>query len=100
MENEQEDPSIDEIIKSIREAIVEKERKKYFASFRSEVHGQGQFDEVFELSKNMLVEREDIPYQLGVWSFDDVAKKMLKKYQAYFKSIRSNDNEKKKTNIA
>jgi hypothetical protein len=32
----------------------------------------------------MLVKREDIPYQLGVWSFDDVAKKMMKKYKTYF----------------
>ena len=41
-------------------------------------------DEVFELSKNMMVKREDIPYQLGIWNFNDVAKKIMKKYQIYF----------------
>ena len=56
--------SIDDILKSIREAIVEKERRQYF--------------------KSLLVKREDVPYQLGVWSFDDVAQKMMKKYRSYF----------------
>ena len=75
--------SIDDILKSIREAIVEKERKKYFKSFFTAQDLQPK-DEVFELSKNMLVKREDIPYRLGVWNFDDVAQKMMKKYKTYF----------------
>lgn len=77
--------SIDDILKSIREAIVEKERRQYFKSFYPA--GSAVLkpeDEVFELSRNMLVKREDIPYQLGVWSFDDVAQKMMKKYRNYF----------------
>lgn len=82
---EQNEASIDDIIKSIREAIVAKERKKYFQSFypagTNVLQAQS---EIFELSRNMLVKREDIPYQLGVWSFDDVAKKMMKKYRTYF----------------
>lgn len=81
---------IDDIIKSIREAIVEKERKKYFSSFYDELPRHE--SDVYELSKSMLVKREDVPYQLGVWSFDDVAKKMLKKYRKYFQSIKQNDN--------
>lgn len=78
--------SIDDILKSIREAIVEKERKKYFKSFLSAdvAHKSASNDDIVELSKAMLVKREDIPYQLGVWSFDDVAKKMMKKYKTYF----------------
>ena len=77
--------SIDDILKSIREAIVEKERRQYFKSFYPAGSAVLQpEDEVFILSKNMLVKREDIPYQLGVWSFDDVAKKMMKKYRSYF----------------
>ena len=75
--------SIDDILKSIREAIVEKERKKYFRSFFTAQELQPK-DEVFELSKAMLVKREDIPYRLGVWNFDDVAQKMMKKYKNYF----------------
>lgn len=90
MAQQVEEESIDDIIKSIREAIIEKERKKYFASFYNE--NSHRENDIFELSKNMLVEREDIPYQLGVWSFDDVAKKMLKKYRKYFQSIKQNDN--------
>ena len=81
MENLDDKP-IDEVLKYIREAIVEKERHQYFKAFypqKSLADG-----EVFVLSKNMLVKREDIPYSMGVWSFDDVAKKMMKKYRNYF----------------
>ena len=81
MDNDTEDESIDDILKSIRTAIVEKEKNPYFYTFR---YPQGREEEIFTLSKNMLVKREDIPYQLGVWSFDDVAKKMMKKYRNYF----------------
>ena len=77
--------SIDDIIKSIREAIVNKERHQYFNSFYSAdtkvLQPEG---DVFELSRHMLVKREDIPYKFGIWTFDDVAKKMLKKYKNYF----------------
>ena len=73
--------SIDDIIKSIRSSIVEKDKNPY-AQFSSYPYGKK--DDVFLLSKNMLVRREDIPYQLGVWNFDDVAKKMMKKYRNYF----------------
>jgi hypothetical protein len=78
--------SIDDILKSIREAIVEKERKKYFKSFLPTDAARAPVanSDIIELSKTMLVKREDIPYQLGVWSFDDVAKKMMKKYKTYF----------------
>ena len=82
---EQNEASIDDIIKSIREAIVAKERKQYFQSFYpAETNVFQPENEVFVLSRNMLVKREDIPYKLGVWSFDDLAKKMLKKYRTYF----------------
>jgi hypothetical protein len=81
--NNTEEASMDDILKSIREAIMEKERKAYFKSFYPAKKPE---DEVFVLSKKMLVKREDIPYKLGVWSFDDVAKKMMKKYRNYFKS--------------
>ncbi len=93
-----EEESIDDIIKAIREAIVEKERKKYFDSFRTP--DTRRENDVFELSKNMLVKREDIPYQLGVWSFDDVAKKMLKKYKKYFQGLKQNDNAEESTHTA
>ena len=73
---------MDDILKSIREAILEKERKAYFQSFLSDY--QVTENDVFQLSKNMLVKREDIPYGLGVWNFEDVAKKMMKKYRQYF----------------
>ncbi len=78
--------SIDDVLKTIRAAIVEKERKQYFNSFYSTENGRSlrPEEEVFVLSKSMLVKREDIPYQLGVWNFDDVAKKMMKKYTTYF----------------
>lgn len=87
-----EDASIDSILKSIREAIIEKEQRKsteqasgVAAEKKEPVFTEAEEqDEVFELTKNMIVKREDIPYQLGVWSFDDVAKKIMKKYQAYF----------------
>lgn len=100
--------NIDAILKSIREAIIDKEQRKYFEQFRTEnqkkepvfSNTQQEQDEVFELSKNMMVKREDIPYQLGVWSFNDVAKKIMKKYQAYFAKrtvkinvAESNDNQ-------
>ena len=81
MENEEQEESIDDILKAVRAAIIEKDKNPYFYTFR---YPQGREDEVFVLSKNMLVKREDIPYQLGVWSFDDVAKKMMKKYRSYF----------------
>ena len=74
--------SMDDILKSIREAILEKERKAYFQSFLSD--NKMTENDVFLLSKNMLVKREDIPYDLGVWNFEDVAKKMMKKYRQYF----------------
>ena len=74
--------SIDEVLKYIREAIVEKEKRQYFRTFYPQKNlAEG---EVFVLSKNMLVKREDIPYSMGVWSFDDVAKKIMKKYRNYF----------------
>jgi len=78
---EEEEESIDDILKSVRSAIVERNScpyRKYSSDFRLNE------DEIFVLSKNMLVKREDIPYQLGVWDFDDVAKKMMKKYKNYF----------------
>ncbi|MBR1825394.1 MAG: hypothetical protein IJ770_02295 [Alphaproteobacteria bacterium] len=81
-----EDASMDEILKNIRDALTEKERKAYFRSFYPPKNPE---DEVFVLSKAMLVKREDIPYQMGVWNFDDVAKKMMKKYQNYFNNRRS-----------
>lgn len=83
MEDNEEEESIDDMLKSIRKAIVDKEKNPYFYTFR---YPQGREEEIFVLSKNMLVKREDIPYQLGVWSFDDVAKKMMKKYRNYFNS--------------
>ncbi len=80
MDNTQ-DESIDDILKTIRAAIINNERNTYFQSF---YRGKRPEDDVFVLSKKMLVKREDIPYKLGVWSFDDVAKKMMKKYRRYF----------------
>jgi len=80
MESDEKEESIDDIIRSVRAAIVEKENNPYSSAFR---YPQGK-EEIFMLSKNMLVKREDIPYQLGVWNFDDVAKKMMKKYRNYF----------------
>ena len=102
-----EDASIDYILKSIREAIIDKEQRKYFEQFLPEkskkepvVQQSVIKEDIFELSKNMIVKREDIPYQLGVWSFDDVAKKIMKKYQTYFAKravkndvAESNDNQ-------
>ena len=80
MDNTQEE-SIDDILKTIRAAIVNNERSTYFQSF---YRGKRPEDDVFVLSKKMLVKREDIPYKLGLCSFDDVAKKMMKKYRRYF----------------
>lgn len=95
-----EDSSLDSILKSIREAIIDKEQRKHFEKKLHEEKKERleKEDEVFELTKNMLVNREDIPYQLGVWSFNDVAKKIIKKYQNYFakraiKSDISNSND-------
>lgn len=76
-----EDQSIDDILKSIRASIVDSERKKYFQTFIPESDGKS---EVYELSKNMLVKRVDIPYWVGVWNFNDVAQKIMKKYNNYF----------------
>ncbi|MBP5353172.1 MAG: hypothetical protein J6Y91_05345 [Alphaproteobacteria bacterium] len=95
-----EEQSIDDIIKEIRAAIIEKERKKYFGSFAPEATEYTRTDGVFELSKTMLVARENIPYQLGVWSFDDVAKKMLKKYKNYFKSLKNDAEETQEMRVA
>ena len=83
--NDTQEASMDDILKTIRAAILEKERKNYFRSFYPLPKTE---DEVFVLSKKMLVKREDIPYKLGVWNFDDVAKKMMKKYRNYFHSDR------------
>ena len=106
--------NIDAILKSIREAIIDKEQRKYFEQFRTENQKKEpvfsstpkEQDEVFELSKNMMVKREDIPYQLGVWSFNDVAKKIMKKYQAYFAKrtgktnvAESNDNQNERVRV-
>lgn len=80
-----EEASIDEILKSIREAIIEKEyRQATLKPLPAQMLHQEPEDEIFELSRNMMIKREDIPYQLGVWSFDDVAKKMMKKYKNFF----------------
>lgn len=94
-----EDASIDSILKSIREAIIEKEQRKNTEKKEHVFTVAEEQDEIFELTKTMMVKREDIPYQLGVWSFDDVAKKIMKKYQTYFvkRSVKtdvsnSNDN--------
>ncbi len=97
-----EDSSLDSILKSIREAIIDKEQRKHFEKKALEEKKTPfeKEDEIFELTKNMLVNREDIPYQLGVWSFNDVACKIMKKYQNYFakRTIKndisnSNDNQ-------
>lgn len=94
-----EDASIDSILKSIREAIIDKEQRKYFEQFLPEkskkepvVQQSVIKEDIFELSKNMIVKREDIPYQLGIWSFDDVAKKIMRKYQTYFAKRAVKDN--------
>ena len=79
--NNVEDTSMDEILNTIRAALIEKERKAYFRSFYPEKRPE---DEVFVLSKAMIVKREDIPYNMGVWNFNDVAKKMMKKYRNYY----------------
>ena len=81
MENEEQEENIDDILRAVRAAIIEKEKNPYSSAF---CYPQSKEDEIFVLSRNMLVKREDIPYQLGVWSFDDVAKKMMKKYLNYF----------------
>ena len=81
---EEEEPSIDEVLQSIRSAILEKERQKYFRQFWPEKTPEKPKEEVFELSSSMLVKREDIPYELGIWTFDDVSRKMMKKYRAFF----------------
>lgn len=78
---EEEEESIDDILKSVRSAIIEKNSCPYW---QYSPNSRLNEDEIFILSKNMLVKREDIPYQLGVWDFDDVAKKMMKKYKNYF----------------
>lgn len=87
------DQPIDDILKSIREAITGKERKEYFHSFYESGKRTEQSENVFVLSKSMLVKREDIPYRLGVWNFDDVAQKIMKKYRLYFNSQLKNNNE-------
>ena len=81
---DEEEPSIDEVLQSIRSAILEKERKKYFQQFWPEKTPEKPKEEVFELSSSMLVKREDIPYKLGIWTFDDVSRKMMKKYRLFF----------------
>lgn len=81
---DEEEPSIDEVLKNIRSAILEKERRKYFQQFWPASAPEKPKEEVFELSSSMLVNREDIPYQLGIWTFDDVARKMMKKYRLFF----------------
>lgn len=77
-----EEPSMDDILKSIREAVLEKEQRAYFDAFLNAE------EEVVSLSKNMLVKREDIPYDSGMWTFADVAKKIMKKYDTYFNNRR------------
>ena len=79
--NNPQDASMDEILNTIRDALYEKQRKEYFRSFFPLKKPE---EEVFVLSKNMLVKREDVPYTMGVWSFNDVAKKMMKNYNDYF----------------
>lgn len=81
---EQEEPSIDEILKDIRSAILEKERKEYFKQFWPQKTSEKQKEEIFELSSSMIVKREDIPYEIGLWTFDDVANKIIKKYSLFF----------------
>ena len=94
MEDEWEDePQIDDILKEIRAAIIEKERVKYFKSFLPKKPRIYEYEDVIELSDTMLVQREDVPYQLGVWNFNDVAKKMLKKYKMYFVSRNSSNDD-------
>ncbi len=94
-----EEQSIDSILKSIREAIIDKEQRKILNKVAAENKEPVFKEEVFELTKNMMVQREDIPYQLGFWNFNDVAKKIMKKYQSYFAKravktdvLNSNDN--------
>ena len=81
---ETEDEPIDDILNMVRAAIIDNERKRQAEKFSTAVRLLHKEKDVFELSKAMLVKREDIPYQLGIWNFDDVAKKMLKKYRMYF----------------
>ena len=101
-----EDASIDSILKSIREAIIEKEQRKNTEKKEPVFTAAEEQDEIFELTKTMMVKREDIPYQLGVWSFNDVAKKIMKKYQAYFAKrtvktnvAESNDNQNERVRV-
>lgn len=90
---EMQDQPIDDIIRSIREVLINKERKEYFDSFYTSGTTKRSNENVFVLSKNMLVKREDVPYCLGVWNFDDVAQKIMKKYRLYFNSQLKIDNE-------
>ena len=84
MDKIEDDEPIDDILKAVRKAIIDKERMEYFKSFLPKKTHVYEHEEVFELSKSMLVNREDLPYWLGMWNFDVVAKKMLKKYKMYF----------------
>lgn len=94
MEDEwEEEQPIDEILQEIRAAIIEKERVKYFKSFLPKKPRIYEYEDIVELSDTMLVQREDVPYQLGVWDFNDVAKKMLKKYKMYFVSRNSSNDD-------
>lgn len=81
MQEDEDEESIDTILQSIRSAIMAKNNNPHlqYSSYTPRKE-----EGIFVLSKNMLVKREDIPYQLGVWNFDDVAKKMMKKYKNYF----------------
>lgn len=73
-DNAENEETMDDIIRSVRAAAAENKKNP----------PAQQNEEVFVLSESMLVKREDIPYRMGVWTFDDVAAKMIKKYRVFF----------------
>jgi hypothetical protein len=88
---DEEEPSIEEILASIRNVLWEKEVEKSTSRSCIRDYAKEAEAEVFELQPDMLVPNEDLPYEYADWTFSDVATRILRKYADFFAKDEQNN---------
>jgi hypothetical protein len=76
---DEEEPSIEEILASIRNVLWEKEVEKSASRSCLRDYAKEAEGEIFDLTPEMLVPNDQLPYEYAEWTFDDVATRLLNK---------------------
>lgn len=81
---EDEEPSMEEILASIRNILWEKEVEKNASRSCIRDYAKEAEGDILQLTKDMIVKGWAVPYEYSNWNFDDVAVKILHKYADFF----------------